>query len=139
MPATTADPATVPAQVDKLRRRFGLSRVVLVGDRGMLTAARIREDPGPHEDLGWISALRAPAIRQLLRREGVSIRAGRGLAAGADREPGLPGERLLVCRNPRLRRERGQRREALLQGHRRGPGGDRPGHPAPRQPATRTR
>ena len=82
--------ATVPAQVDKLRRRFGLSRVVLVGDRGMLTAARIREDLAPHEELGWISALRAPAIRRLLRERRFRSRAGRGLAAGADREPGLP-------------------------------------------------
>ncbi len=111
----TADPATVPAQVDKLRRRFGLSRVVLVGDRGMLTAARIREDLAPHEDLGWISALRAPAIRQLLRAGRFDPEQVGDWQLVRIESPDYPGERLLVCRNPRLRRERGQRREALLQ------------------------
>ena len=61
----TADPSTVSVQVEKLQRRFGLQRVVLVGDRGMLTEARIREDLKP-AGLDWISALRAPAIRELV-------------------------------------------------------------------------
>ena len=111
----TADPATVPAQVDKLRRRFGLSRVVLVGDRGMLTAARIREDLAPHEELGWISALRAPAIRRLLRQRRFDPEQVGDWQLARIESPDYPGERLLVCRNPRLRRQRGQRREALLQ------------------------
>ena len=111
----TADPATVPAQVDKLRRRFGLRRVVLVGDRGMLTAARIREDLAPHEELGWISALRAPAIRQLLRAGHFDPEQVGDWQLVPIESPDYPGERLLVCRNPRLRRERGQRRAALLQ------------------------
>ena len=111
----TADPATVPAQVDKLRRRFGLSRVVLVGDRGMLTAASIREDLAPHEELGWISALRAPAIRRLLRERRFDPEQVGDWQLARIESPDYPGERLLACRNPRLRRQRGQRREALLQ------------------------
>ncbi len=107
--------ATVPAQVDKLRRRFGLSRVVLVGDCGMLTAARIREDLAPHEELGWISALRAPAIRRLLRERRFDPEQVGDWQLARIESPDYPGERLLVCRNPRLRRQRGQRREALLQ------------------------
>ena len=102
--------ATVPAQVDKLRRRFGLSRVVLVGDRGMLTAARIREDLAPHEELGWISALRAPAIRRLLRERRFDPEQVGDWQLARIESPDYPGERLLVCRNPRLRRQRGQRR-----------------------------
>ena len=107
--------ATVPTQVDKLRRRFGLSRVVLVGDRGMLTAARIREDLAPHEGLGWISALRAPAIRRLLRERRFDPEQVGDWQLVRIESPDYPGERLLVCRNPRLQRERSQRREALLQ------------------------
>lgn len=114
-PGHCGDPATVPSQIDKLRRRFGLRKVVLVGDRGMLTAARIREDLAPHEDLGWITALRAPALRQLLRAgELQPDRVGRWqLAQVASSE--YPGERLLVCRNPQLQQERGRRREDLLE------------------------
>ncbi len=100
--------ATVPAQVDKLRRRFGLSRVVLVGDRGMLTAARIREDLAPHEELGWISALRAPAIRRLLRERRFDPEQVGDWQLARIESPDYPGERLLVCRNPRLRRQRGR-------------------------------
>ena len=74
----TADPATVGAQVDKLRRRFGFSRVVLVGDRGMLTEARIREDVRP-AGLDWISALRGPAVRSL-------VESGRGAAIAVRRD-----------------------------------------------------
>ena len=68
----TADPATVGAQVDKLRRRFGFSKVVLVGDRGMLTEARIREDVEP-AGLDWISALRGPAVRSLVESGAVQL------------------------------------------------------------------
>ena len=68
----TADPATVGARIDKLRRRFGFSRVVLVGDRGMLTEARIREDVRP-SGLDWISALRGPAVRSLVESGAVQM------------------------------------------------------------------
>ena len=69
----TADPTTVVSQVAKLRERFGLTRLVMVGDRGMLTDARLREDIRPVEGLSWISALRAPAIRQLLEQGSLQL------------------------------------------------------------------
>jgi transposase len=110
----TGDPKTVASQVEKLRKRFGLTRLVLVGDRGMLTDARLREDIRPHEGLSWITALRAPAIRQLVERGSLqlSLFDERDLAEIAD--PEYPGERLIVCRNPVLAEERARKREALL-------------------------
>ena len=112
-PGNTADPATVEAQVEKLRARFGLTDIVLVGDRGMLTSARIerlRETGG----IGWVSCLRAPAIRSLV--EGgdlqLSLFDERNLAEITS--PQFPGERLVVCRNPALAAERSRKREALL-------------------------
>ena len=81
----TSDPATVGPVLDTLKNRFGLSRVVLVGDRGMLTQARIREEVQP-SGLDWITALRAPAIRQLV--ESGSVHAGETAAAPAERTGG---------------------------------------------------
>ena len=110
----TADPNTLTSQIDKLKRRFGLKRVVLVGDRGMITSARIREELAP-AGLDWITALRAPAIRQLVD-DGplqLSLFDDRDLAEIAAPEQ-FPGERLVVCRNPDLADERGRKREALL-------------------------
>lgn len=110
----TADPSTVASQVDKLRKRFGLSRVALVGDRGLLTEARIREDLQP-AGLDWISALRGPAIRALVRQGALqpSLFDQRDLAEITC--PSLyPGERLIVCRNPLLAEERRRKREELL-------------------------
>ena len=110
----TADPNTVARQVEKLRKRFGLERVVLVGDRGMLTEARIREELEGHEGLDWISALRGPAIRKLV--EGgvlqLSLFDERDLAEIT--APEYPGERLVVCRNPLLAEERARKRVELL-------------------------
>ena len=110
----TADPRTVGAQRDKLRRRFGLSRVVLVGDRGMLTEARIREEVAP-AGLDWITTLRAPAIRELVSSGAVQ----RSMLDDTDlaeiRCDAYPGERLIVCRNERLAEQRAHKREALLQ------------------------
>jgi len=109
----TADPATLEAQVQKLRDAFGLTELVLVGDRGMLTSARIarlREIGG----LGWVSALRAPAIRGLVE-EGtlqLSLFDERDLVEIAS--PDFPGERLVVCRNPVLAAERARKRMELL-------------------------
>lgn len=108
-----ADPMTVASQVRKLRERFGLSRVVVVGDRGMLTEARVREDLAP-EGLDWITTLRAPAIRELVA-EGVlqpSLFDERDLAEITS--AAYPRERLIVCRNPFLAEERGRKREELL-------------------------
>jgi len=112
-PGNTADPATVEAQVEKLRVRFGLTDIVLVGDRGMLTSARIdrlREIGG----IGWVSCLRAPAIRGLVDAGDLQL----GLFDERDlaeiTSPQFPGERLVVCRNPALAAERARKREALL-------------------------
>ena len=109
----TADPATLGAQIDKLRTRFGLTRVVLVGDRGLLTSARIREEVEP-AGLDWISALRAPAIRQLASGGTLqpSLFDQRDLAE--IHHPDFPGERLIACRNPLLAERRARKREALL-------------------------
>jgi hypothetical protein len=109
------DPTTLGSQVRKLRQRFGLRRVVLVGDRGMITDARIREELEPAEGLDWITALRAPAIRKLAEEAVVqpSLFDERDLAE--IQSPDYPGERLIACRNPSLAKERKAKREELLQ------------------------
>jgi transposase len=110
----TADPRTLASQVDKLKQRFGLDRVVLVGDRGMLTSARIEADLKP-AGLDWITALRAPAIQALLAEDGplqLSLFDQRDMAEIAS--PDYPGERLVVCKNPDLAAERRRKREDLL-------------------------
>jgi hypothetical protein len=110
----TADPETLTSQITKLKQRFGLEHVVLVGDRGLITQARIDQELAP-AGLDWITALRAPAIRSLV--EGGALQLSlfdeRDLAAITD--PAYPGERLIVCRNPELAIERARKREALLQ------------------------
>ena len=110
----TADPSTVGVHIEKLRRRFALSRVVLVGDRGMLTEARIREEVAP-AGLDWISALRAPAIRELMSSGAVQRSMFDDTDLAEIRCDAYPGERLIVCRNERLAQERARKREALLQ------------------------
>src|SRR5436309_7668515 len=112
-PGNTADPKTVPDQVETLTRRFGLSRVVLVGDRGMLTQTQI-DVLKKHPGLGWISALRSGAIRRLLA-EGHLIRKdleAERLAEITAAE--FPGERLVACYNPQLAEQRRQKRQDLL-------------------------
>jgi len=112
-PGNTADPATVEAQVEKLRSRFGLTDIVLVGDRGMLTSARIdrlREVGG----IGWVSCLRAPAIRGLIESGDLQLGLFDERNLAEITSPEFPGERLVVCRNPALRAERARKREALL-------------------------
>lgn len=111
----TGDPKTVATQVQKLRERFSLKRVVLVGDRGMITSARIREDLQGAPGIEWITALRAPAIRKLVDSGSLqlSLFDEKDLAEIAD--PSFPGERLIVCRNPLLADERRRKREDLLQ------------------------
>jgi len=112
-PGNTGDPTTVPDQVEKLRGRFGLKRVVLVGDRGMLTQAQInklRERPG----LGWLSALRPEAIRKLIEKGCLerSLFDERNLAEITS--PDFPKERLVACFNPLLEDRRRRKRESLL-------------------------
>ena len=109
----TADPSTVGAQVGKLRQRFGLSRVVLVGDRGMLTEARIREEVKP-AGLDWVSALRGPAIRALVDSGAVQLSLFDERDLVEVTSDAYPGERLMVCRNPLLAEERARKRAALL-------------------------
>lgn len=110
----TGDPSTLAAQVTKLKERFGLSRVALVGDRGMITAARIEKDLTP-AGLDWLTALRAPAIQALAADNGplqLTLFDERDMAEIAS--PDYPGERLIVCRNKALAAERSRKREELL-------------------------
>ena len=109
----TADPMTVGAQIDKLRTRFGLSKVVLVGDRGMLTEARIREEVQP-AGLDWIGALRTSAIRQLVEAGTIQLSLFDEQDLVEVRSAAYPGERLMVCRNPLLAEQRARKREDLL-------------------------
>jgi hypothetical protein len=110
----TGDPSTLGNQIAKLKERFGLKRVVMVGDRGMITQARIERDLKP-AGLDWITALRAPSIQQLAAEGGplqLSLFDERDLAE--IESPEFPGERLIVCKNPALAEERKRKRDALL-------------------------
>jgi hypothetical protein len=114
-PGDTGDPATLGEQVAKLRARFRLTRVVIVGDRGMITNARIRDELKP-AGFDWISCLRAPAIQQLAAEGGplqLSLFDDRDMAEISAPEQ-FPGERLIVCRNPLLADERARKRAELL-------------------------
>ena len=110
----TADPTTLSSIIAKLRERFALKRIVLVGDRGMLTSARIRAELTPTAELDWITALRAPQIQQLLQAGSLqlSLFDQRDLAEITD--PAYPGERLIACRNPLMAAERARKRHDLL-------------------------
>ncbi len=109
----TGDPATVKSQVDKVKDRFGLTRVVLVGDRGMLTAARLREDVAPAA-LDWITALRAPQVKALVRDGDLQLTLFDQIDLAEITSPDFPGERLVACKNPFLEAERARKRESLL-------------------------
>lgn len=113
-PGNTADPSTVIDQVDKVRERFHLAQVVLVGDRGMLTQPQIDKLKG-HAGLGWITALTNVAIRQLVAKDGLqlSLLDEKNLAEITSAE--YPGERLMVCYNPLLAEERERKRKELLE------------------------
>lgn len=110
----TADPATLSSVITKLRSRFALKRIVLVGDRGMITSARIREELAAADGLDWITALRAPQIQQLLQGGALqlSLFDERELAEISD--PAYPGERLVACRNPLMAEQRARKRRELL-------------------------
>ena len=113
-PGNTADPNTVGSQVAAVRQRFSLARVVLVGDRGMLTAARIREEVKP-SGLDWISALRGPAIRALVEAGDVEMSLFDERDLVEITSDAYPGERLMVCRNPLLAEDRARKRSELLE------------------------
>jgi hypothetical protein len=110
---STADPMTLTSQVTKLKERFGLDHVVLVGDRGMITQARISEDIKP-AGLDWITALRAPAIKALLEGGALQMSLFDDRDMAGITSPEFPGERLIVCRNRALAGERARKREDLL-------------------------
>jgi len=112
-PGNTGDPTTVPDQVEKLRERFGFSRIVLVGDRGMLTQTQISKLK-EHPELGWISALRSPAIRKLIEKGDVSRSLFDETALAEICSPDFPDERLVACFNPLLAEQRARKREELL-------------------------
>jgi len=111
----TADPATLAPQLQKLRDRFHLRRVVLVGDRGVLTHARIHEELQAVEGLDWITALRGPAIRTLVEAGALDLEHFAETDLFECTAPTYPAERLIACRNPALAEERARKREALLQ------------------------
>ena len=110
----TADPKTLKIQIEKLMNRFGLKRIIIVGDRGMLTSARIREELEPVEGIDWITALKTPQIRKLMADDKIE----RSLFDTQDiaeiKHPDFPGERLIVCYNPLLDDKRKKTREDLL-------------------------
>ena len=110
----TGDPKTVAAQVKKLRERFGLSAVVLVGDRGMITSARIREDLPASQGIQWISALRASQIQKLATGGHLQMSLFDQTDLVEIAHPDFPGERLIACFNPLLAEERARKRPDLL-------------------------
>jgi len=109
----TGDPTTLAAQIEKLKQRFHLDHVVLVGDRGMITDARITEDI-KSAGLDWITALRAPAIKDLMNSGLLQLTLFDQRDMASITSPDFPGERLVVCRNPDLAAERTRKREELL-------------------------
>jgi hypothetical protein len=114
-PGNTGDPAALTAIVDVVRKKFGLAQMVMVGDRGMITSARIAALTELEEDYGWITALRAPAIRTLMADDGplqLSLFDQQDLAEITSED--FPGERLVACRNPVLAADRARTREELL-------------------------
>lgn len=110
----TGDPDTLTAQIEKLRGRFGLERLVTVGDRGLITALRIEEELRP-AGLDWITALRAPSIQKLAKEGNVPLSLFDEQDLAEITSPDYPGERLVLCRNPLLAEERSRKREELLQ------------------------
>ena len=148
-PGNTGDPAAFTTIADVVREKFKLKQMVMVGDRGMITSARIdalnqREDgtrqPDPY---GWITALRAPAIRKLMADDGplqLSLSGQQDLAEITSDD--FPGERLIACRNPVLAADRARTRERAAGRHReaaRPPHRPGPGRPARRRRADRRR
>jgi len=121
LPGNTGDPAAFTAITDVMRDKFGLAQMVMVGDRGMITSARIAalnqagDGTGHPDPYGWITALRAPAIRKLMADDGplqLSLFDEQDLAEITS--PDFPGERLIACRNPALAADRARKREDLL-------------------------
>jgi transposase len=109
----TGDPATLASQITKLKQRFGLDHVVLVGDRGMITEARLTEDVKA-AGLDWITALRGPAIKELMKAGALQLSLFDQRDMASVTSPDFPGERLIVCRNADLAAKRSHKRQELL-------------------------
>ena len=149
-PGNTGDPAAFTAIVQVVRETFGLAKMVMVGDRGMITCARIPalnqagDGTRPRDPYGWITALRAPAIKKLMADDGplqLSLFDEQDLAEITS--PDFPGERLIACRNPVLAADRARKREDLLQRPRScsppsSPASPPGGWPAPRRSGSRS-
>ena len=114
MPVIRGDPTTVGDQIGKLREKFGLERVVLVGDRGMLTQPQI-DKLKQHDGMGWITALTSTAIRELVDEGALQLSLLDEKNLAEITAPEYPGERLMVCHNPVLEEQRQRKREQLLQ------------------------
>ncbi len=112
------DDKTLPSQIEKLKSRFGLSRVVVVSDRGMVTKANI--ELLEKAQVGWITALKAPQIQKLARQDELQLSLFDQANLGEITSQDYPGERLVVCRNPLVAAERARKREELLQATERG-------------------
>ena len=110
-----AEQGTLKAQIKKLQQRFDLRRVVVVGDRGILTSARIRQELVDADGLDWITALRAPTIKKLAEDGALDLSLFDEHDLAEIHHPDFPGERLVVCRNPLLGQERARKRGELLQ------------------------
>ena len=110
----TGDPKTLAPQIEKVRKRFGLKRVIFVGDRGMITSKRIDEELRGVEGLDWITALRADSIKKLAEQQVIQLTIFDEKDLAVVTSPDYPGERLVVCRNPLLAEERARKREELL-------------------------
>lgn len=114
-PGNMGDPKTLTPQIKKLKEQFGLNRLILVGDRGMITEARLREDIRPEDGLDWITALRAPAIHELVNSGSLQLSIFDQTDMAEIQSPDYPGERLIVCKNMLLAEKRSRKRKDLLQ------------------------
>lgn len=111
----TGDPTTLSSQIEKFRTRFGLNKVIIVGDRGMITETRLTKDIRIHEGLDWITCLRAPTIKALAKSGELQLSLFDERDLAEITHPDFPGERLIACRNLYLAAQRGRTREELLQ------------------------
>ncbi len=109
----TSDPETVGPALDRVQQRFGMKRITMVGDRGMITDARIEEELRPR-GVDWITSLRAPTIRKLWKEGPLQLSLFDDQDLAEIRSPEFPGERLIACRNPLLAADRARKRQELL-------------------------
>ncbi len=111
----TSDPTTFTNQIEKVRSRFGIKQIIWVGDRGMITSSRIKEDLKTKQGMDWISALRSTQIRSLVEQEAIQLSLFDEHNDSEISSPDFAGERLIACRNPILAADRDRTRVELLQ------------------------